>query len=531
MSQFDLTEAAPPHRPCDALTEGSEGIDDEALHRFILGSDDRPRKLSTSEASKEVGDRFAQLLLLRGVFPRTAGEVLDALIDAVPADDPLRVHQFFLVGEGTQIPQLPGVPVDRNLRFLVTCGEGVGGPDIMISAFHPDQGTVEVMAWDTEFGGFNYYRTVGPSSAWVFAGNSRHALTGPTRDNGPFESHKSGHFLMKELKSPWVHWDSPKARVGLSVFLESKLAGHPWIREKRLAPGGAYTLEEDVAIPAMRRWTSARLDALQSGTSKETPMRVFEQILRSLTANLVSSDTSTVAATVGTQRDVDLPGTFFVDVDALTGVLGLEAPPPFFVSSAIYAKSLETFEVHLADGRGFSRPGDTHFAFVVPERAFEDTETLRQALDREILTRRLAACLLMVDFPNPVFSRKRERLFEYVPESHPGDGAELSLAIADAILNAPEAKQPGTAEHEFSERWAVGETFADSFNAMLRAFYAAVQRRLSDQAGFDAVMRLAEARRSDVHEMPIAESALLFAKTNIGPAERTMTADAAVEEG
>ena len=111
------------------------------------------------------------------------------------------------------------------------------------------------------------------NNAWVFAGNSRHALTAPTRDNGPFESHKNGHFLMKELKLPWVNWHSPTAVVASSVFAEEGLLGHPWVTN--LTPGGAWTLELDIARPAIRRWTKARLEALVSGNSDETPRRVL----------------------------------------------------------------------------------------------------------------------------------------------------------------------------------------------------------------------------------------------------------------
>lgn len=253
--------AVPPHRPCVDLERQSGGLDDDAVHRFILGSDERPHKLSQQEATQQLGDRFAQMVLLRGVFPSNAGEVLDAIEQTVPPNDPLRVHQFFLVGEGTQIAPMPGVAVRRNLRFLATVGKGPGGPDIVFSAFHPDHGTVELMAWDLAVDGFNFYRTVGVSSAWVFAGNSRHALKSPTRDNDPFESHKNGHFLMKELRLPWINWDSPTARAVPSSFAEEDLLGHPWVAN--LAPGGAYTLEEDVAIPVSgggprhgsRRWS------------------------------------------------------------------------------------------------------------------------------------------------------------------------------------------------------------------------------------------------------------------------------------
>ncbi|MDQ4144911.1 MAG: hypothetical protein M3198_14460 [Actinomycetota bacterium] len=528
MSGGILSTVTPPHRPCQDLERQSEGLEDDAVHRFVLGEDDRPRRLSTEEASRELGDAFAQRLLINGTFPRTAGEVLSSIEEAVGAGDPLRVHQFFLVGEGSQIP--PGSsPVERNLRFLATCGTGPGGPDIMVSAFHPDQGTVEVMAWDERAAGFNYYRTVGRSSAWVFAGNSRHALSPPTRDNGPFESHKSGHFLMKELRLPWVNWDSPQARIDPSVLADEGLLNHPWVR--RLAIGGAYTLEEDVALPSIGRWTRARIAALLRGDALETPRRILEQILDTPTVNLISSHTSSEAAVTGAASEVDLPDTFFVDSAALVGILELKSPPTPFVAPSIYAKSLNNFAVTLTDGARFSRPGDTHFAFLVPERAFEDTETLNQAIGQGIVSRRLAACLLMVDFPNPVFSAKRRRLLEHVPDTPISDSAEgFSKQVADAIRGSAAASQPGTAEHEFAARWDVGEDFKDPFDDLLQAYYASFAQRLQTQEGFDNYMRLAESRRARVKDMPIAESPLLFAETNVPRGERRMKEDGTIEE-
>ena len=522
------SRAVPPHRPCVDLERQSEGLDDDAVHRFILGCDDRPNKLSPQEATQQLGDRFAQLVLLKGVFPRNAGEVLNAIEQAVPSGHPLRVQQFFLVGEGTQIAPMPGVAVNRNLRFVATVGKGPGGPDIMVSAFHPDHGTIELMAWDLAVGGFNYYRTVGTSSAWVFAGNSRHALTAPTRDNGPFESHKSGHFLMKELREPWVNWHSPKARAVPSIFAEENLLDHPWVAN--LAPGDAYTLEEDVTIPAIQRWTKARLEALVSGNSDETPRRVLEQVLTTLTVNLASSNTSSVAAATGAVPRVDLPDTFFVDSAALSEVLGLMSPPRPFVPSTLYAESLKTFDVRLTDDSQFERPGDTHFAFVVPERAFEDTDTLREAIERGILSRRLAACLLMVDFPNPIFSEKRQRLLEHVPDSAFGQVGDFSQSIADAIRASAAATQPGTPENEFAQLWDAGEDFKAPFDALLQNYYTAFGERLATQEGFDGYVRLAEARRDRVKAMPITESPMLFSRTNIPSVVRTMRADGTVEE-
>jgi hypothetical protein len=227
---------------------------------------------------------------------------------------------------------------------------------------------------------------------------------------------------------------------------------------------------------------------------------------------------------------VDLPETFFVDSAALSGVLDLAPPPRPFVPSTVYAESLGTFEVRLTDDDQFERPGDTHFAFVVPERAFADTDTLREAIERGILSRRLAACLLMVDFPNPIFSEKRQRLLEHVPDTSFGQGDDFSQDVADAIRGSTAATEPGTAEHEFVELWDAGEDFKAPFDALLQNYYSAFAERLTTQEGFDSYMRLAESRRDVVKDMPIVESPMLFSRTNVASRERIMLADGTVEE-
>ena len=187
-----------PDTTCAAFRRlAPELLQPDRVHRFVVGEDPAPWALTGEEAAAELGDPFATLLLLRGVFPRTAGEVLAALDRATIEGDPLRRGFFFLLGEGSQIPMTPATAaVDRNLRFLAARGTGPDGADVLISAFHPDEGNVELMSWDRRSGGFNYYQTVGASSAWVFAGNSRHALADPTQGKGPFESHLSGNFVM-----------------------------------------------------------------------------------------------------------------------------------------------------------------------------------------------------------------------------------------------------------------------------------------------------------------------------------------------
>ena len=541
-----MSEVDAAHRPCSFLETESQGLPDDRVFRFVLGEDERPVVLDDAAIDTELGDRFAELVLKQQRLPRTAQAVLDAITGAAPPGDPLLLHRFFLVGEDSQLlPKQGERGVPRSLRFLIACGRGTDGPDIIMSAFNSAAGTVELMAWDHRAGGFNFYRTVDRSTAWAFAGNSRHALTAPTRGNGPFESHKAGHFLMKELRFPWVHWHSSAARVGRAVLGDAGLADHPWIN--RLDDGGAYTFEDEVAKPAIRRWTRARMDALLEGRAQETPRRILEQLLDTPTVNLTTSITESSAARSGAASQLRLPETCFVDAAGLEMVstarhpgepplpddapkLAALDPPP--VDSALYRNALNHFSFRLEQPGAFRRAGDTHFAFPIPERAFEDVDTLRQAIERGVLTRRLVAAFLMVDFPNPVYSARRQSLLAHVPdEPFAGDPEGFAQRVVDTIESTPAASQEGSPEHEFLARWNVGEPFLDAYDALLEPYYAEINDRLGTQEGFDSFVLLAESRRQRTRQIPIAaEFPLLLPSTDSPAADRRMTANAQVEE-
>jgi hypothetical protein len=254
----------------------------------------------------------------------------------------------------------------------------------------------------------------------------------------------------------------------------------------------------------------------------------MEQILRTSTVNLFSSHVE--SQTAGESTPVDLPATFFVDADGL-GRLGLDGPPQFSVAGNVYVASLQKFDVRLEGDDGkLVRKGDTHFAFVIPERAFEDQVVLQKALDVGLVTPRLAASLLMTDFPNPVFSERRAALLAHVPATAvvQNGTSTFSQEMADAILAAAQNASADSPEREFAERWNVGEDFVGPFNALLGDYYAAVAGRLETQDGVDDYFRLAESTRDRVRDMPIFENNLLFARTNIQPAARTMRPDGSV---
>ncbi len=503
------------------------------LHRFIVGADPAPRAMSLAEV-KALGDPFASLLLARGIVPRSGEEVLAKINAAVPANSPLKQHSSFILGEGSQLAStVESAAVDRTLRFVITVGTGPNGPDLMLSVPDPNQpNLIELMAWDRKVGGFNYYRSTGDGAMWMFAGNSRDALRDASHRKGVFESHRSGAPVMKELKTPWINWHSPAANIPDTAFAANDpRRTHDWFKNKE--PGGGLTFEFQAARPAMSRWAKARFAKLRkSGGTVTRPRRFMEQILDSPAVNLITTHVESKALTPTVQ--LDLPTTFFVDSEGLSDILGLVAPPAFTVTGRIYAKCLEKFNVRMDDGDGFRIKGDTHFCFLVPERGFEDQVVLREVVEMGLVSRRLAACLLMVDPWNPIFSDRRSALLRHVPVTATitNGKSTFSRDLAKTILAAAKIAPAGTPEKEFATRWNTGTGFAAAFNKLLTGYYGAVAAKLKTQTGFEAYFRLAEHRRQEFRDRTrLAEFPLLLPHTNIPAAKRRMKQDGSVAGG
>ena len=500
------------------------------LHRFVVGADPAPRAMSQAEI-KKLGDPFASLLLARGVVPRSGEEVLAKIKAAVPKGSPLKRHSSFILGEGSQLASTAqSAGVDRTMRFVITVGTGPNGPDLMFSVPDPKQpNLIELMAWDRKVGGFNYYRSTGHGAMWMFAGNSRDALRDASRRKGVFESHRSGAPIMKELKTPWLNWHSPAANIPATAFAaDDPRRTHDWFKNKE--PGGGLTFEFEAARPAMTRWAKARFAKLRKGGGTVARPRPFmEQILDSPAVNLTTTHIESKA--LSPTDHLDLPATFFVDSEGLSEILGLAPPPAFTVTGRIYAKCLEKFDVRMDDGDGFTAKGDTHFCFLVPERAFEDQVVLREVVEMGLVSRRLAACLLMVDPWNPIFSDRRRALLRHVPSTARivKGKSTFSRELANAILAAAKIAPAGTPEKEFATRWKTGTGFAAPFNTMLKNYYAALTAKLKTQPGFEAYFKLAEDRRHDFRKKTrLAEFPLLLPHTNIPSGKRRMKQDGTV---
>jgi len=517
-------------RSAFARTDTQEELPTAQVHRFVVGLDAGPRPMLDDEAAR-LDDPFARLLLRRGESPMTVSEVLKGIDAATQPGDPLRRQLTFLVGEGSQILWTEDTAdIDRGLRLVVTRGSDNLIDVIVSTGATGDERRrfLQVMGWDDTNGVFHFYERHGDT--WVWAGNSSHALSPPSRGEGPFDSHVNGSMVVKELKAPWIHWHSVSASVPPEVFPPGDPARQDPLLTRK---SGAELLEAAVVRPGIERWTDSRLArrTKADGTAEHVP-ELLLQLLDTTTINIVSSPQ--LSRTVGPDDRLALPVTFFVDSDTLAESLGLPAPPMFSAPGQSYLDALEHFEVALVSGR-FRQDGDTHFAFAVPERAFEDVAVVRKCLDIGLITDRFVACALMVDFANPVFSTVRPRLLRYVPDTATltDSSSDLSEQIVAAVEQAATNTPGGSPEREFLASWQLGDGWRGEFGRRLEAYYTAVQQRLDDPDGFEAIFRLAESRRQRVRRMELSEGrSLLFARTNIDRAARplVMRPDATVAE-
>lgn len=481
--------------------------------------------MTDEEVAHELNDPFATLLLRKGTFPTTVHEVLGALDAATKPGEGLRSQMSFLVGEGSQIPWSQETSsLERGLRLAVTRGED-SAVDVLVST---DGGLtnafLQVIGWDDQTGVFNYYEHRG--GAWAWAGNSTHAFDARARGKGAFDSHINGSMVMKELKFPWNHWHSVAADIPNEVFAPDDAAKNDPLVAGRV---GAEELQARIVQPGVRRWTNSRFVKEVSADGKlARVVPVLEQLFTTTSVNLTSTGQESGAVEKGTS--INLPGSFFVDLDALSGALGLPAPPALTVTGEAYLTGLATFDVALVDGN-FRQPGDTHFAFLVPERAFEDLDVVKKCLETKLLSDRFIGCALTVDFANPVFSARRTGLLTHVPAAFDGPAGGLSEAIATAIVGAAGSTAASSAENEFAALWALGDGWKAESEKRLTDYYGALTKLLGSPGGFDEVFKLAESRRRQVMGLQLSERRpLLFASTNVppGPSLR-MRPDAGVE--
>ncbi|MFI1763740.1 hypothetical protein ACH41H_17055 [Streptomyces sp. NPDC020800] len=491
-----------------AALDDADSHDREAprLYRFVAGVDQQARPLDVQELA-ELSDPMAALFFRKGTFPLTVQELLAGLPEPATQEN----QSVYLIGEAGQIPPGSAPELPRAMRFAVARAATGRDVDLLVSTGaneDPAATFLQVAAWDPAAKVFNYYMRISP--VWVWAGNSWSALAPGSRGHGCFDSHINGSAVMKELKAPWSNWESQAATIRLAP--DDPFRNDPLYQQVI----GAENLELTVRA-LIGRWTAARLAAVTRDGTVEHPEQLMRHLFTTTTVNLASTATqsSTISPSSG---DLLLPPGFWLNSDALLGDLELPvtAAVPPMAPAAHYVASLAALDFALEEkSSGFSQPGDSFFAFVVPEAACEDNDVVRQMVEQGLITPRFAACALMADFTNPVFSPVRGQLMAHVPTS-PTAVTELQDHIAQAILQAATSLPPGSPEGRFAADWALAEdAWPKAFAQRIDDYLGHVGRRIREPSGFDDYVRLAESRRRDFKAMRLHEFELTLPTTNI----------------
>ena len=478
----------------------------DRINQHIQGQDPPTRGMTDEEITRLLNDPLASLVLRKGVFPRSLAELLEALDAQNTSATGVPEQSSFLIAEGGQIRFKAGL--DKGGSRLLTVRVRNNAAELMISTLVPpgvdprSPGLLnEVIAWDPINSTFHFYQR--QEGMWFWCGQSDMALVAPTRGQGPFDSHVNGYIVMKELQTPWVHWHGP----GLGISETAYAPNDPLLRDPLfINKDNALNFETRVVRPLADRWNEARFAKARTGKRIINLDQYFRQILDSSSANLIS--THKEWSQITRDRDLDdIPPSFFVDTASLIEVAGIPADLPRLVMTRQRYRGLVTKHKLRVIGGSVNVAGDVPFCFTVPERALEDVLPLKILIDKGVLSARLAAALLMIDFSNPVTSPLRRALLKYVPAAAGfSAAASLDRTLVAAIKKAAPTTPSGSPEKLFVANWDLGpDAWRDAYADRIERYLAAVAARLASDEGADDIFRLAESRRREFAKRPLAE--------------------------
>lgn len=480
--------------------------------RFIFGRDSTPREMTPQETAQHLNDPFAASLLRRGVLPLTTRQLLGEIDKLNGTPLALPNQKVFLVADGGQIPwSQQTADLNRQFRFAIIRMR-TGNADILISSssvFDSEEIFLQVFSWDDVSGAFNFYER--RSGSWCWAGSSWDALEPDTRGNGPFDSHVNGGPVMKELRAPWMHWHSQAAMIP-----DDALAPGDPLRSEHLylKRAGAEQLEQQV-ISCLHRWTQSRFSKRSTGEALNRAPEFFRQVMTTTTVNIATSPVA--SRSLDDDSFFDLPRSFFLNTEALFSIAGLPMSiPPLKAPAKHYLACIQKYDVTLHDEQ-FTIKGDTHFAFSIPEPAKEDLIVTKELAVRKIISPKCLSAILMVDYPNPVYSQKRAALLAHVPDRVPQTGDNgFDSVFVPAVRAVVSTTKHDSAEREFltwydlaDDKWQEAAVLA------LKSYLNAVIQALDTSEGFDSFFRLAESRRREFRRHPLAEFRLTTPTTNI----------------
>jgi hypothetical protein len=528
------------------LEPNCEPVFSGKIYRYIAGIDQCVTPMTDRDIAKTLNDPFATAILRKGSFPNS----IDAISTAILGSGLNLQEANYLVGEGSQIPTtIASREAPRNLRYVLTWGDA----QIFLSAAPGGNSSVlQVISWNPQVKKYNFYefreqqgKTSGTSTkVWSWAGDSAMAQTmaqtGQSIEHGCFDCHHNGVVIMKELNRPWNNWKSELASVS-ALVVPSAVAQEKFFENlsdanelEMVVRGGFQTY--------YKNWLEERFKTQGDITQLSDVNQMLRHIITNTTVNLTSTQIqSNGANTSPPNSDISgIPNDFFLWDSALRAVLGLSYTiPPITLKRQDYDNYLSTHNFKLVqsnhkkpDGSPlYEQNGSTYFSFFIPVPAAEDLLMLKRIRSNKIVTDKFIAALLMVDFKNPVFSKKRSSLQQYanlIPtgtitsgvSSVPTDfAAKVRTAAAGQPTCDPTNLDKCTAEQQFLKTWDIPDNQWKTVAQEQIQSYLDEFKTIATIDQLDQLMRTSVKRQREFQSWkPISnldEFSLLLPKTDI----------------
>ncbi len=501
------------------------------LYRFIDGIDNCMQLMSSSDIAA-LGDLFAVNILAKGMgdaakWPNTV-ETVVSLTAAIP--NFAANQKSYMLGEGTQITTAVA-PRDasRNLRYVVSWG-ATASPTVFLSAAptgtHPGSppSFLQVIGYDQQKNVFNYYEFVSnpgqPTRTWAFAGNSSNARNPQTAGRGCMQCHINGALNMKELVPPWNNWGSSSASISAANIPAAVVSDplYALLSTAALLQGNFQSLQTRYSQGLVTQSISS---GKVSGVSA---------LLRRL---ITTSTVNFSASTAATSTTIQVPTEFFLQLLTLgTSQINLSftAPSSFTMPTAAHNAfiSANAFALQQLDGSGsivYRQPGTTFSPLFVPVSAYEDQAMVQQLINQKVIDANFAASVLLVDFPNPVFSAKRDSLMTYANQiqtatvldtgANPNGVPAQFVALVQAAANTQPACDTTrlllcTPEQQFLF-YAGQSDWQTRARNQVNPYLAAIVQRLGTTAGVNDYMTLWASRQAQFAASPSVGSLNEFA--------------------
>lgn len=313
---------------------------------------------------------------------------------------------------------------------------------------------------------------------------------------------------MKELVPPWNNWGSPDAAISASN-IPAAVAQDPLYT----ALSGADVLQTNFQGLQSRYTQGLVASSIKDGTISNIAA-LLNRLINTTTVNFQSSHSKPVDTT-----DVDVPPDFFIFHSALTmPQINLSfTMPALTITRSMHNAFVSQHKFALQqvgdDGSrlAYQQPGTNFFAFFVPVPAFEDMIAIRELINQHVIDANFAASVLLVDFPNPVFSAQRSSLMKFARQIQTaqiltsgspnpnGVPAQFIALVTTAAMGQPpcdtSALASCTPEQQFLF-YAGQSNWQQRARDQIDRYFAAISRRIGTAAGANNYMTMSVSRES-----------------------------------